>query len=95
MAEEGLVSRYTAAQFKPQRQSVNRKKVMNVINQEFNDRKRKEVIVSDLTYVRVGNSWNYVCVIVDLFNREIIGYSAGTRKTAQLIKEHSQLSKVT
>ena len=87
MAEEGLVSRYTVAQFKPQRQNVNRDQVVNVVNQEFDNRGKKEVIVSDLTYVRVGSSWNYVCVIVDLFNREIIGYSAGPRKTAQLVKE--------
>ncbi len=87
MAEEGLVSRYTVAQFKPQRQSDNREKTMNVVNQEFDDRKPKEVIVSDLTYVRVGSRWNYECVIVDLFTREVIGYSAGPRKTAQLVKE--------
>lgn len=87
MEKEGLVSRYTVAQFKPQKQSVNREQVMNIVNQEFNDRKQKEVIVSDLTYVRVGRDWNYVCVIVDLFNREVIGYSVGSRKTAQLVKE--------
>ena len=87
MAEEGLVSRYTVAQFKPKRNNVNREQTENIVNQEFNDRCKKEVIVSDLTYVRVGNRWNYVCVIVDLFNREIIGYSAGPRKTAQLVKE--------
>ncbi|CAM3739517.1 Integrase catalytic domain-containing protein [Erysipelothrix urinaevulpis] len=87
MTEEGLVSRYTVVQFKPQRQNVNREQIMNIVNQEFNGRKQKEVIVSDLTYVRVGSTWYYICVIVDLFNREVICYSAGTRKTAQLVKE--------
>ena len=87
MTEEGLVSRYTVAHFKPQRKTVNRDQVMNIVNQEFNDRSEREVIVSDLTYVRVGTSWHYVCVIVDLFNREVIGYAAGPRKTAQLVKE--------
>lgn len=69
MKEEGLVSRYTVAQFIPQRQSVNGVQTMNIVNQEFNNRREIEVIVSDLTYVRVGRIWNYVCVIVDLFNR--------------------------
>jgi len=36
------------------------------------------VIVSDLTYVRVGAKWHYVCLFVDFFNREIIGHSATT-----------------
>lgn len=47
-------------------------------------------MVSDLTYVRVGLKWNYVCVLVDLFNREIIGYSVGEHKTAQLVKQAFQ-----
>ena len=33
-----------------------------------------EVVVSDLTYVRVGNAWNYICILLDLYNREIVGY---------------------
>lgn len=87
MAEEGLVSRYTVAQFKSRRQDVNRDDAKNIIDQDFEGRSKNEVIVSDLTYVRVGNSWHYICVLVDLFNREIVGYSAGPRKTAQLVKE--------
>ena len=87
MAEEGLVSRYTVYRFKPRRQNVNCDDVNNIIDQNFEGRSKNEVIVSDLTYVRVGNSWNYICVLVDLFNREIVGYSAASRKTAQLVKE--------
>ena len=30
-------------------------------------------------------SWNYICVLIDLFNREIIGYSAGHMKDATLV----------
>ena len=41
--------------------------------------------MSDLTYVRVGNRWNYICILVDLYNREIIGYSSGERKDAELV----------
>jgi len=44
------------------------------------------VIVSDLTYVRVKQKWHYICVLVDLYNREIIGYSAGPRKSAFLVQ---------
>lgn len=55
---------------------------MNHLNREFNQKEPLRVVVSDLTYVRVDNKWNYVCLFVDLFNREIIGYSAGNRKDA-------------
>lgn len=47
-------------------------------------------MISDLTYVRVGTHWNYICILADLFNREIIGYSAGEHKTAELVKEAFQ-----
>lgn len=44
-----------------------------------------DVVVSDLTYVKVAGKWNYICLILDLWNREIIGYAAGKHKTAELV----------
>ncbi|MCI8668552.1 MAG: DDE-type integrase/transposase/recombinase [Lachnospiraceae bacterium] len=46
-------------------------------------------MVSDLTYVRAGKKWNYVCVLIDLFHREIIRYRAGKHKNAELVKQAS------
>ncbi len=57
----------------------------NELNREFNGQKLYAVVVSDLTYVRINYKWNYICVLVDLFNPEIIGYSAGIHKDAQLV----------
>ena len=31
------------------------------------------------------NRWHYICLLVDLFNREIIGHSAGPNKDANLV----------
>jgi transposase InsO family protein len=85
MRENGLVSNYTVAQYKVHKQSVNNEIVANKVNREFDDRETLEVVVSDLTYVRVNGKWNYVCLILDLYNREIIGYSAGIKKDALLV----------
>ena len=85
MREAGLVSNYTVAQFKPHKSKSNEEKVENVLNREFTGQKELAVVVSDLTYVRVGCRWHYVCLFTDLFNREIIGYSAGPNKDAQLV----------
>lgn len=90
MKQEGLVSNYTTAQFKLQKNTCNESKVENVLNRQFQEQKYRHVVVSDLTYVRVGLKWNYICVLVDLFNREIIGYSAGKHKTAELVKQAFQ-----
>ena len=43
-------------------------------------------VCGDLTYVRVGGGWNYVCLLVDLGNREIVGHSAGPRNDAALVR---------
>lgn len=57
----------------------------NVVAREFGGRAPRTHICSDLTYVRVGGGWNYVCLLVDLGNREIVGHSAGPRKDADLV----------
>lgn len=44
-------------------------------------------MVSDLTYVRVKDKWNDICLILNLHNREIVGYSAGVHKDAKLVYE--------
>lgn len=85
MKQKGLVSKYTVAQYKPTKRTTNDDKIENVVNRKFNDKKQLEVVVSDLTYVRVANKWHYICLLVDLFNREIIGHSVGPNKTAQLV----------
>ena len=86
MKEQGLVSKYTVAQFKPSKSTVNESEVGNTLNREFNQNQELKVIVSDLTYVRVAQRWHYICVLVDLFNREIIGHSAGPNKSAELVQ---------
>ena len=85
MAENGLVSSYTVAKYKTHKSTPNEDKVSNVVDRKFDDRELLEVVVSDLTYVRVNGKWHYVCLILDLHNREIIGYSAGPNKNAELV----------
>ena len=77
MKQEGLVSNYTVAQFKPHVVKCNDDKIENIVDRNFNEQPYLNVVVSDLTYVRVVHRWHYICVLVDLFNREIIGYSSG------------------
>lgn len=81
----GLVSNYTVKQFKVHKSTCNEDKIENKLNRKFDRKEQVDVIVSDLTYVNVKGKWNYICLIIDLFNREIIGYAAGKNKTAELV----------
>lgn len=85
MKKYGLESNYTKQNYKPQKSQSNESKTQNKLNREFKEEKPLKKIVTDLTYVKVGNKWNYVCLVIDLFNREIIGYSTGKKKDAELI----------
>ena len=40
--------------------------------------------VADLTYIRVGNEWRYLAAVLDAYSRKVIGWSLGSRKTADL-----------
>lgn len=85
MKKNRLVSTYTVAQYKPCKTKCNESQIKNELNREFGDKAPLEAVVSDLTYVRVAGKWNYICVLIDLFNREIIGHSCGRAKDAILV----------
>ena len=46
----------------------------NILNREFHASNPGEVWVSDLTYVRTKNGWLYLTVIIDLYDRKVIGW---------------------
>ena len=87
MKQEGLVSNYTIAQFNPHVPKCNEDAIENILARNFDNQPKHQVVVSDLTYVRVSKNWNYICVLIDLFNREIIGYSAGANKDSNLVMQ--------
>ena len=85
MKKYNLVSNYTIKQYKVYKSSCNEDPIINVVNRALTDREDLEVVVSDLTYVNVSGKWHYICLLINLFNREIIGYSAGCKKDASLV----------
>ena len=92
MRELGFMSVYGKKRYKAGKWKVNESAVPNILDRSFNDKKPYEVIVSDLTYARVKERWHYVCILLDLFNREIAGYSAGSRRDAALV--HTAFAKI-
>lgn len=47
----------------------------NLLNRKFRAARPGEIWVSDITYVRIKNGWMYLTVIIDLYDRKVIGWS--------------------
>lgn len=90
MKRLNLVSVYQKATFKPHSRGKNEAPIPNHLDRQFKQERPLQFLVTDLTYVRVGNRWGYVCLIIDLYNREIIGLSLGWHKAAELVKQAIQ-----
>jgi len=56
----------------------------NILNREFDVDQPDRVWVSDITYVWTLEGWLYLCIIMDLFARMIVGWSMGTRLSSEL-----------
>ena len=52
------------------------------VKRNFNPERPNQIWVSDLTYIRVGHRWMYLTIVMDLWGREIVGWSfSRTMKT--------------
>lgn len=46
----------------------------NVLNRDFTSTQLGEKWVSDITYIKVGNRWNYLTTVLDLADRKIVSW---------------------
>jgi putative transposase len=46
-----------------------------------------QVWVCDVTYIRINRDWSYLCVIMDLHTRRIVGWHFSTDRNADLVRE--------
>lgn len=71
MSKYSLVSKYTLKQYKVHKTKYNEEKINNLLKRDFKNKEKLDVIVSDLTYVNVNGKWNYICILLDLYNRRL------------------------
>lgn len=55
----------------------------NVLNREFKVSRPAAVWVSDITYIQTSKGFLYLTIIMDLFDRKIIGWNLGTRMSTK------------
>ncbi len=57
----------------------------NILNREFSQSKAHNVWVSDITYIDTKEGWLYLAVFIDLYSRKVVGWSADSTMTAELV----------
>lgn len=57
----------------------------NLLNRNFSPEKPNQVWASDLTYVWTREGWLFLAVIVDLFSRQVVGWSLDKTMTKELV----------
>jgi transposase InsO family protein len=55
----------------------------NVLDRKFTVDRSNQVWVSDITYIRTYQGWLYLTVIIDLFDRKVIGWAMSNTLSAQ------------
>ena len=59
----------------------------NLLNQQFEATRPKEVWLSDITYISTEEGWLYLAGHKDLFTGEIVGYAMSNRMTKNLVSQ--------
>ena len=92
MREAGIRSR-TKKKFKATTNSRHNLPVApNLLNQDFTVDAPDRTWVSDITYIHTKTGWLYLAVLIDLFNREIVGWATSSRMTRQLAIDALQMA---
>ncbi len=85
MRENGIVAR-TKRRYKVTTKSRHALPLAeNLLYRSSGPRGPNEVWASDITYIRTQKGWLYLTVILDLFNREVVGWAMSDRLNKDLV----------
>ena len=73
--------------YRTRRWSVGKPAVLipNLLQRQFTVTRRNKAWVTDITYIRTWQGWLYLAVVMDLFSRKIVGWSAGPTIHRELV----------
>ena len=57
----------------------------NRLEQNFTVPQPNQAWVTDITYIRTHEGWLYLAVVIDLFSRQVVGWSMGSRIDTELV----------
>ena len=87
MASAGLVCK-TKRRFKFTTDSKHNNPVApNLLNRQFDVKYPDKYWVGDITYIPTNNGWLYLATVIDLYSRQVIGWSMADNMKAKLVND--------
>lgn len=58
----------------------------NELKQDFRTDAPGKVLAGDITYIRTNIGWVYLAIVMDLYNREVVGYAVSQSIDSELVR---------
>jgi transposase InsO family protein len=95
MKEAGIKAKNARRRFKRTTNSEHSRPLFpNLLQRNFDALKPNTAWVSDVTYVRTKEGWLYLCVFIDLYSRQVVGWSIKDRLCFELATDALRMALV-
>lgn len=64
----------------------------NVLNRDFTAQRPNQKWVADFTYIPTAQGWLYLATVMDVFSRQIVGWSMSERQQTALVEDALQMA---
>ena len=85
MRDNGIVGIPAVKQWRKRKSGTRPNHVLNHLDRDFSAHKPNVKWVTDITYVRTGEGWLYLAVVIDLFEGLVVGWSMSRTMEKQLV----------
>ena len=87
MREAGLACK-TKHKFKATTNSKHNQPIApNHLDRQFTVKRPNQAYVGDITYIHTQEGWLYLAVVIDLFSRQVVGWSMADHMRTQLVND--------
>ena len=59
----------------------------NLLQRNFTTMAPNQVLTGDITYIQTDEGWLYLAVVLDLFNRQVVGFSMQKHMRSSLVTD--------
>lgn len=66
----------------------------DLLKRDFRTTGRKQIWVSDTTFIRTRQGWLYLAMMLDLYSRQVVGWAMSERNDTKLVVEPLMMAKL-